>query len=213
MLTTVAPLVFVVDDNPSVRKSLSRLLVSAGYAVETFASAREFLTRAPCAVPCCLVLDVRMPGLTGIEMQEMLTAAGRRMSIVFVTGHADVRTSVNAMKGGAVDLLTKPIDMEELLAAIARAVAKDVVDRGEEVRIAEIRQRVAELTVRETQVFALVVTGLLNKQIAWELGIGEKTIKVHRARVMEKMRATSVAELVRLADAVGVVVRNATKVQ
>jgi FixJ family two-component response regulator len=206
MLTAVAPLVFVVDDNPSVRKSLSRLLAAAGYTVEAFASAREFLTRVPSEGPCCLVLDVRMPGLTGIELQAALAAAGRRMSIVFLTGHVDVPMSVKAMKGGAVDLLTKPIDREALLAAIVRAVAKDTEDRSEEIRIAEIRQRVKTLTVRETQVFALVVTGMLNKQIAFDLGVVEKTIKVHRARVMEKMRAGSVAELVRLADAVGVIV-------
>jgi FixJ family two-component response regulator len=206
VLTAVAPLVFVVDDNPSVRKSLSRLLAAAGYTVEAFASAREFLTRVPSDGPCCLVLDVRMPGLTGIELQAALAAAGRRMSIVFLTGHVDVPMSVKAMKGGAVDLLTKPIDREALLAAIVRAVAKDTEDRSEEIRIAEIRQRVKTLTVRETQVFALVVTGMLNKQIAFDLGVVEKTIKVHRARVMEKMRAGSVAELVRLADAVGVIV-------
>jgi FixJ family two-component response regulator len=206
VLTAVAPLVFVVDDNPSVRKSLSRLLAAAGYMVEAFASAREFLTRGPSEDPCCLVLDVRMPGLTGIELQAALAAAGRRMSIVFLTGHVDVPMSVKAMKGGAVDLLTKPIDREALLAAIVRAVAKDTEDRSEEIRIAEIRQRVKTLTVRETQVFALVVTGMLNKQIAFDLGVVEKTIKVHRARVMEKMRAGSVAELVRLADAVGVIV-------
>ena len=206
MLTAVAPLVFVVDDNPSVRKSLSRLLAAAGYTVEAFASAREFLTRVPSDGPCCLVLDVRMPGLTGIELQAALAAAGRRMSIVFLTGHVDVPMSVKAMKGGAVDLLTKPVDRQELLAAIVRAVAKDAEDLSEEIRIAEIRQRVKTLTVRETQVFALVVTGMLNKQIAFDLGVVEKTIKVHRARVREKMRAGSVAELVRLADAVGVIV-------
>jgi len=209
MLTAVPPLVFVVDDDPSVRKSLGRLLASAGYTVEAFASAREFLTRAPSTVPCCLVLDVRMPGLTGIELQEALAAAGRRMSIVFVTGHVDVPMSVKVMKGGAVDLLTKPVDQQELLAAIARAVAKDAKDLSDEICIAEIRQRVTLLTVRETQVFALVVTGMLNKQIAYDLGVGEKTIKVHRARVMDKMRAGSVAELVRLADAVGVIVPSA----
>jgi FixJ family two-component response regulator len=209
VLTAVAPLVFVVDDNPSVRKSLSRLLAVAGYTVEAFASAREFLTRVPSEGPCCLVLDVRMPGLTGIELQAALAAAGRRMSIVFVTGHIDVPMSVKAMKGGAVDLLTKPIDRQELLAAIVRAVAKDAEDLSEEIRIAEIRQRVKTLTVRETEVFALVVTGMLNKQIAFDLGVVEKTIKVHRARVMEKMRAGSVAELVRLADAVGVIVPSA----
>jgi len=204
MLSTAKPLVFVVDDNGPVRKSLSRLLALAGYTVEEFASAQEFLARAPSEVPCCLVLDVRMPGLTGIELQAALAAAGRRMSIVFVTGHVDVPTSVKAMKGGAVDLLTKPIDREALLTAIARAVAKDAADLRDEIRVAEIRQRVATLTPREAQVFACVVTGRLNKQIGAELGVGEKTIKVHRARVMAKMRARSMAELVRLADAVGV---------
>jgi FixJ family two-component response regulator len=131
------------------------------------------------------------------------------MPIVFVTGHVDVPTSVKAMKGEAMDLPTKPIDRDELLAAIARAVAKDAADLNEEIRIAEIRQRVKMLTVRETQVFALVVTGMLNKQIAYDLGVGLKTIIVHRARLMEKMRAASVAELVRLADAVGVIVPSA----
>jgi FixJ family two-component response regulator len=206
MSTAVVPLVFVVDDSPSMRKSLDRLLRSAGYAVETFASAAEFLARAPAAGPCCLVLDVRMPGLTGIEVQEALAAAGSQVSIVFITGHVDVRTSVKAMRAGAVDLLTKPVDQAELLAAIARGVTKDTARRSEEARIAEIRQRLATLTARETQVFALVVTGMLNKQIGGELGIGEKTIKVHRGRVMEKMRAASIAELVRLADALGVIV-------
>jgi FixJ family two-component response regulator len=205
MLTAVVPLVFVIDDNLSVRKSLSRLLTLAGYTVETFRSAREFLIREAPAGPCCLVLDVRMPDLTGIEMQAALAAAGRRMSIVFITGYVDVPASVKAMKGGAVDLLTKPIDREELLAAVARAVAKDATDLNDEIRIAEIRQRVKLLTVRETQVFALVVTGMLNKQIANDLGVGLKTIKAHRARVMGKMRAASVAELVRLADAAGVI--------
>lgn len=203
-MTSLSPLVFVVDDNASVRKSLTRLLASAGYTVEAFASAREFLARPPHPGPCCLVLDVRMPGLTGIQLQEMLAATGRRMSIVFVTGHADVPTSVKAMKAGAVDLLTKPVDAKDLIAAIQQAVTRDERDRANEARRAEIQQRVRMLTTRETEVFALVVTGMLNKQIAAALGIGEKTVKVHRARVMEKMRAGSVAELVRLADEAGV---------
>jgi len=200
------PVVFVVDDDPSVRKSLTRLLASAGYAVEAFASAREFLARERYNGPCCLVLDVRMPGLTGLELQEALAAAGRRMSIVFVTGHVDVPMSVKAMKGGAVDLLTKPFDAKDLLKAIQRALVKDVQDLREEATVAEIQERIKRLTARETEVFALVVTGMLNKQIASALGISEKTVKVHRARVMEKMRAGSVAELVRLADRVGVIV-------
>jgi len=205
-MTAVAPLVLVVDDDPSVRKSLTRLLASADYTVEAFASAQEFLAREPHPGPCCLVLDVRMPGLTGIQLQELLAATGRRMSIVFVTGHADVPTSVKAMKAGAVDLLTKPVDVEDLIAAIHRAVTRDEHDRASEARLAEVRRRVGMLTAREVEVFARVVTGMLNKQIGAALGIGEKTVKVHRARVMEKMRAGSVAELVRLADEAGVTV-------
>ena len=208
-MSAVAPMIFVVDDDPSVRRSLTRLLTSAGYTVEAFASAGEFLARERYTGPCCLVLDMRMPGLTGLELQETLAAAGRRLSIVFVTGHVDVPMSVRAMKRGAADLLTKPFDDKDLLAAIQRAVAKDAQDLGEEARVAELRERVARLSPREAQVFALVVTGMLNKQIAAALGIGEKTVKVHRARVMEKMRAGSVAELVRLADQAGVIVPQA----
>lgn len=205
-MTAVAPMVFVVDDDPSVRKSLTRLIGSAGYAVEAFASAREFLGRERYPGPSCLVLDVRMPGLTGLDLQAALARAGRRMSIVFVTGHGNVSIGVKAMKAGAVDFLTKPVDDKDLLAAIERAVAKDVQDTGAEARVTEIRERVQMLTPRETEVFALVVTGMLNKQIASELRISEKTVKVHRARVMEKMRAGSVAELVRLADRAAVIV-------
>ena len=208
-MTVVSPLVLVVDDDPSVRKSLARVLGSVGYLVEAFASAREFLARPPYPGPCCLVLDVRMPGLTGIQLQELLAATGRRMSIVFVTGHADVATSVKAMKAGAVDLLTKPVDAQELIAAIQRAVTKDVRDRATEARRAEIQRRVRLLTPRETEVFALVVTGMLNKLVATVLGISEKTVKVHRARVMEKMRAGSIAELVRLAAEAGVTIPKA----
>lgn len=204
-MTAVAPLVLVVDDDPSVRKSLTRLL-EADYTVESFASAQEFLARKPHPGPCCLVLDVRMPGLTGIQLQEMLVATGRRMSIVFVSGHADVPTSVKAMKAGAVDLLTKPVDVKDLIAAIQRAVTRDKHDRATEASLAEVRRRVGMLTAREVEVFARVVTGMLNKQIGAALGIGEKTVKVHRARVMEKMQAGSVAELVRLADEAGVTV-------
>jgi FixJ family two-component response regulator len=205
-MTAVAPVVFVVDDDPSVRKSLTRLIGSAGYAVEAFASAREFLARERYPGPCCVVLDVRMPGLTGLDLQEALAGAGRRMSIVFVTGHGNISMSVKAMKDGAVDFLTKPVDAKDLLAAIERCVARDAQDLGAAARVTEIQERVKTLTRRETEVFARVVIGMLNKQIAFELGIGEKTVKVHRARVMEKMRAGSVAELVRLADRVGVVV-------
>jgi FixJ family two-component response regulator len=201
-VTPDAPRVFVVDDDAAVRKSLTRLLSSVGYEVETFASALDFLKRAPHPGPCCLVLDVRMPGPSGLDLQTALAAAGRPMSIVFVTGHVDVRMSVGAMKAGAVDLLTKPVDEKDLLNAIARGVARDALERGAEAQVAETRDRVATLTPRERDVFTRVVSGMLNKQIAFELGIAEKTVKVHRARVMRKMGAGSLAELVRMADRV-----------
>ena len=202
-MTALAPRVFVVDDDASVRKSLSRLLSSAGYQVETFASSVDFLNRPPHEGPSCLVLDVRMPGPSGLDLQTALAAAGRPVSIVFVTGHVDVPMSVAAMKAGAVDLLTKPVDEKDLLKAIARAMAKDTLERSDEAQVAGTRERLATLTPRERDVFARVVTGMLNKQIASELGISEKTVKVHRARVMQKMGAGSVAELVRMADRVG----------
>lgn len=197
---------FVVDDDPSVRKSLTRVIESAGYTVEAFASARDFLKVAPTSGPCCLVLDVRMPGITGLDLQKTLARAVHRIPVVFITGHGDIPMSVKAMKAGAIDFLTKPFAAKDLLGAIQRAVDKDTRDLGQEALARSIDARVKTLTARERQVFALVVTGMLNKQIATQLGVVEKTVKVHRARVMEKMRAGSVAELVRLADAVGVIV-------
>jgi FixJ family two-component response regulator len=200
-------LVGIVDDDQSVRKGLARLVKAAGYRVEVFASAREFLARPQQEEPCCLLLDLRMPGLTGLELQEALATAGRQMSIVFISGHGDVVGSVRAMKGGAIDFLTKPVDARELLGAIERGVAKASTAQREHVRAMDLQGRLETLTVREAQVFALVVTGMLNKQIAAELGIVEKTVKVHRARVMEKMRAGSLAELVRLADRAGIIAK------
>jgi FixJ family two-component response regulator len=205
-VTAVAASVFVVDDDPSVRKSLTRVIEAAGYEVEAFASARDFLEAAPVPGPCCLVLDVRMPGMTGLDLQKTLAQAVHRIPVVFVTGHGDVPMSVKAMRAGAIDVLTKPFAAKDLLAAIRRAVDKDMRDRVQEAHVRSIDARVNTLSQRERQVFALVVTGMLNKQIAAQLGIVEKTVKVHRARVMHKMRAGSLAELVRLADAVGVIV-------
>jgi FixJ family two-component response regulator len=207
MSAPLQTLVGIVDDDPSVRKGLARLITTAGYRVEVFASAREFLERPRLEDVCCLVLDVRMPGLTGLELQEALAVAGDRMSIVFVSGHGDVVGSVKAMKGGAVDFLTKPVDARELLGAIERGVARALTVQREQAGATDVQGRLKTLTAREVQVFALVVTGMLNKQIAAELGIVEKTVKVHRARVMEKMRAGSLAELVRLADRAGVIAR------
>jgi FixJ family two-component response regulator len=202
---SAAPLVFVVDDDASVRKSLVRLIKAAGYEAEAFGSVGDFLARRPYDGPCCLVLDVRMPGRTGLDLQEALRAAGQRLSIVFITGYRDVRVSVKAMKGGAVDFLTKPVDEGTLLGAIEQAVARTLADRRRQARQTEIQRRIATLTPREAAVFALVVTGMLNKQIGSDLGIGEKTVKVHRARVMEKMQAGSLADLVRLAGEANVI--------
>ena len=203
-MTPPAAVVFVVDDDTSVRKSLTRLISEAGYQVQAFASPREFLARKPTAGPSCLVLDVRMPGITGLELQQTLARAVHEIPIIFITGHGDIPMSVKAMKAGAVDFLPKPFAAKDLLDAIRRAVAKDTRDLGAEARDDEIQARVRLLTPRESEVFALVVTGMLNKQIASQLGVGEKTVKVHRARVMEKMQAGSVAALVRLADAAGI---------
>ena len=184
---------------------MARLIATAGHKVETFASSREFLAHPLPEGPCCLVLDVRMPGLNGLALQEALATAGHRLSIVFVTGYGDVPSTVRAMKGGAVDFLTKPVNARALLGAIDRALTGARQRRRELAKITEVQDRIKTLTPRETEVFALVVTGLLNKQVAAQLGVGEKMVKVHRGRVMQKMRAGSLAELVRLADQGGVI--------
>lgn len=198
------PTIFVVDDDPAVLKSLGRLLRSAGLNVETCNSPQDFLARHNPALPGCLVLDVAMPGLNGLEVQQALAAIGDERPIVFLTGHGDIPTSVEAMKRGAVDFLTKPVNAEDLLKAIHSAIVKDSVRRLERDEVEEFKQRLATLTPREREVLPYVISGRLNKQIAGELGTAEKTIKVHRARVMEKMKVQSVAELVRLAERLGI---------
>ena len=194
------PIVFIVDDDESVRKALSRLIKSVDLKVETFSSANDFLKRDPYDGPACLVLDIRMPGLSGLDLQTELAKAKRSLSLVFITGHGNIPMSVQAMKAGAVDFIEKPFDEQALLDAVHLAIQKDRAAKEKLAELKEIQEHVESLTPREHEVFALVVTGMLNKQIAFEMGISEKTIKVHRARVMQKMQAESLADLVRMAE-------------
>ena len=196
--------VFLVDDDASVLKGLRRLLAAAGLQAAAFESPQQFLEHYDPAAPGCLVLDVAMPGLNGLDLQQELAARGSTLPIVFLTGHGDVPTSVRAMKRGAADFLTKPVDENDLLAAIRSAFEKDRAIRKTRAETTEIEQRLATLTPREREVLAHIVAGKRNKQVAGELGTVEKTIKVHRARVMEKMQARSLAELVRLAERAGI---------
>ncbi len=196
--------VFVVDDDPSMRQALGRLCQCAGLRVRTFASAREFLDASPAESPACLLLDVRLPGLSGLDLQAELVARNIQTPIVFITGHGDIPTSVRAMKAGAVDFLTKPFQNKDLVAVVRDALGKDQRLQSAQGERDVIQRRLDGLTPRERQVFDLVIKGLLNKQIAAELGASEQTIKVHRARVMEKMEVTSVAELVQAAVKLGV---------
>lgn len=198
------PTLLVVDDDESVRRALERLLSVSGYAVETFGSANEFLAREPLTGPGCLILDVLLPGLGGLDLHTLLRSTGMERATVFLSGQGDVPTSVRAMKGGAVDFLTKPVDDTQLLEAIERALARDQRTREDRAELRELRRRADTLTPREREVCALVATGRLNKQIAALLGTREKTVKVHRARVMAKMQVTSIAELVRVVDRLGV---------
>ncbi len=193
--------VVIVDDNDSVRSSLRRLAESCGYVVHEYASAEGFLADGRPQGDACLLLDMRMPGMSGLELQEQLSLLSVPLPVIFVTGHADVPRTVRAMRGGAVDFLEKPIAEPALLASIERALEKDRNERSAFLEAHRVRELHETLTPREREVFALVVQGLLNKQVARRLGTAEKTIKVHRGRVMQKMRADSLAHLVRLADA------------
>ena len=194
------PIVFVVDDDASVREAVQRLIASVGLRVETFGSTREFLAAKRPDAPACLVLDVRLPDTSGLELQRDLTAADIHIPIIFVTGHADVPMTVRAMKAGAVEFLTKPFRGQELLDAIQEAIAKDRVAWNERAQMSELRARYDSLTPREKEVLMLVASGLLNKQIGAELGTSELTIKTHRGRVMQKMGADSLADLVKMAE-------------
>ena len=198
------PLVYVVDDDPSVCQSLTWLIESVGIKVEAFPSAAEFLNRHPHDGPSCLVLDVRMPGLSGFDLQNQLAAAGRVIPIIFITGHGNVSMSVRAMKAGAVDFIEKPFEDQTLLDALNQSLEKDRQAKLEQAEKREIKQRVDSLTAREREVFKRVVAGRLNKQIAFEQGTTERTIKAHRARVMQKLQARSLADLVRLAVKAGI---------
>jgi FixJ family two-component response regulator len=199
-MATAKPIVFVVDDDVWVRESLETLVRDEGWQPETFSSAQQFLDRPRAVTPSCLVLDISLPGLNGLELQKRVAVERTDMPIIFITGHGDIPMSVGAMKAGAVEFLTKPLNDEVLLTAIRRALEQSRLALAQKAEMQELRDRYASLTPREMQVMALVVSGLLNKQVGGELGISEKTVKAHRGQVMQKMKANSVADLVKMAE-------------
>ena len=198
-MSTITPIVFIVDDDVSVRESLELLIQNEGWQAETFASAQQFLDHPRTALPSCLILDVSLPGLNGLELQQRVAVERTDMPIIFITGHGDIPMTVRAMKAGAIEFLTKPFNDEALLNAIRQALQRSRLALSHEAEMRELRNCYALLTPRERQVMALVVSGLLNKQIGGELGISEITVKAHRGQVMQKMKADSLAALVKMA--------------
>jgi FixJ family two-component response regulator len=194
----------IVDDDPSVRRGIERLIRSAGWDAETFASAQEFLSRDRAERPSCLVLDLQLPGLSGLDLQKRMAEFGLEIPIVFLTGHGNIPASVQAMKAGAIEFLTKPFDEEDLLKAIQEAIERDRRTRQQHADTRDLRDRYESLTAREQEVMRHVVSGLLNKQVAAELRIAEDTVKFHRGHIMRKMRADSLAHLVRMAESLGI---------
>ena len=201
---TPTPIIHLVDDDPSFRTAVTRLLRAAKYEVRGYASASEFLACDPWATPGCILLDLRMPGVSGLDLQQSLARMEERLPVIFVTGHGDIPASVRAMKAGAVDFLTKPVSREALLRAVQNALGVDAKGRAARAVLRELHDRYENLTPREREVLAHVVSGKLNKQIAFDLGAAERTIKAHRASIMEKLQVQSVAELVRLAQELGI---------
>jgi FixJ family two-component response regulator len=197
-------IIAIVDDDPSVRKGLERLIRSTGRKVEAFASAQEFLDRARMETLSCLVLDLQLPGLSGLELQKRMAEAGSETPIVFLTGHGDIPASVKAMKAGAVEFLTKPVDEQDLLNAIQEAIERDLRTREHQAEARDLRDRYQSLTAREQEVMQEVISGRLNKQVAADLHITEDTVKFHRGHIMRKMRADSLADLVRMAENLGI---------
>jgi FixJ family two-component response regulator len=197
-------IIAIVDDDPSVRKGLQRLIRSMGWKAESFASAQEFLARPRTEAPSCLVLDLQLPGLSGLDLQKQMAAAGLETPIVFLTGHGDIPASVQAMKAGAIEFLTKPVEEQDLLRAIQEAIERDRRTREEHAELRGLRERYESLTAREQEVMRQVISGLLNKQIAGDLQITEDTVKFHRGNIMRKMGADSLPDLVRMAENLGI---------